>query len=175
MCVAGAPENPDPYTVNRSAPDESRITTDISESYDPPPSTNSYGLTRETAFASVDDLYLPATHVEHGPPSGPDEPALQVQLVSAPLPGPEYELEGHAEHMESDVAPVTDEYVPAPQLLHSASPVVPLYFPAKHGTQVPPLGPAYPALHVQSVGVELVTVDVECSGHNRHSDRSFAE
>lgn len=31
-------------------------------------------------------LYLPATHAEHGPPSAPVYPALQVQAPEAELP-----------------------------------------------------------------------------------------
>ena len=34
----------------------------------------------------VDALYLPATHAVHVPPSGPENPALQVQLVKEVLP-----------------------------------------------------------------------------------------
>ena len=33
----------------------------------------------------VDVLYLPATQFVHAPPSGPEEPALQMQFVEAPL------------------------------------------------------------------------------------------
>ena len=34
----------------------------------------------------VNALYFPATHAEHVPPSGPAEPALQVQFVKEVLP-----------------------------------------------------------------------------------------
>ena len=34
----------------------------------------------------VDALYLPASHAVHVPPSGPENPALQVQLVKEVLP-----------------------------------------------------------------------------------------
>ena len=36
-------------------------------------------------------LYVPAIHAVHAKPSGPVYPLLQVQLVSSPLPAPEYE------------------------------------------------------------------------------------
>jgi len=98
-----------------------------------------------------------------------------VQKTFATLPAGESEFAGHEEHVEPDVAPVADEYVPAPQVLQFESPVVPLYFPAKHGTHVPPLDPEYPALHAQAVRVALAPGDVECAGHDLHSDRSIAE
>jgi hypothetical protein len=123
-----------------------------------------------TEFASCNALYFPATHVEHGPPWGPDVPTLQVQFVKRELPAGESEFTGHTAHVESDAAPAAVEYLPAPQSLHSTSPVVFLYFPAKHGTHVTPLGPEYPVLQVQSVRVELASVDIECGGHDRHSD-----
>ena len=34
----------------------------------------------------VDALYLPASHAAHVPPSGPENPALQVQFVKEVLP-----------------------------------------------------------------------------------------
>jgi hypothetical protein len=40
----------------------------------------------EHVAAPVDVLYFPATHRLHGPPSGPVDPALQVQLAKVPLP-----------------------------------------------------------------------------------------
>jgi hypothetical protein len=39
-------------------------------------------------------LYLPATHLEHGPPSGPDQPELQVQLTETLLCAGELESAG---------------------------------------------------------------------------------
>ena len=65
----------------------------------------------------------------HGPPFGPVNPMLQVQLVKAALPAGEVELDGQA--------------------LHRPDPVIVLYFPATHATHGPPLGPENPALHVQ--------------------------
>jgi hypothetical protein len=40
-------------------------------------------------------LYWPAAHAEHRPPFGPVYPALQLQFVCDPLPGPASELTGH--------------------------------------------------------------------------------
>jgi hypothetical protein len=62
----------------------------------------------------VNALYFPATQAAHGPPSGPDEPALQVQLVKAVLPAL--------------------EYFPASQSLHAADPVPVLNLPAVQAT-----------------------------------------
>ena len=66
-------------------------------------------------------LYMPATHSEHGPPSGPEEPALQVQAVAMRLPTGEVEYDG--------------------QVSHVASPVLVLKVPAPHDVHVPPSGP----------------------------------
>jgi hypothetical protein len=41
-------------------------------------------------------LYFPATHAVHEPPSGPENPALQAQLVKPRLPAGELEFAGHA-------------------------------------------------------------------------------
>ena len=62
----------------------------------------------------VADLYLPATHAVHVPPSGPDEPALQVQLVKAALPAGEFEFDGQGLHVELD-----NEYLPAEHAMQS--------------------------------------------------------
>jgi hypothetical protein len=80
----------------------------------------------------VDVLYFPATHAAHGPPFGPVDPALQVQLVKAALPAGEVEFDGHAMHVELDEDPTAVEYVPVPQSVQAAVPVNALYFPATH-------------------------------------------
>ncbi len=66
----------------------------------------------------VDALYFPATQSAHVPPSGPLEPALQVQLVKTALPASELEADGQARHVELASAPTDVEYVPAPQSVH---------------------------------------------------------
>jgi hypothetical protein len=72
---------------------------------------------------------FPATHVVHAPPLTPDEPALQVQSISAVLETGEYELPGHATHALATVAPAVTEYVPAVQFVHTVAPVVAEYVP----------------------------------------------
>jgi hypothetical protein len=53
------------------------------------------------------------------PPSGPDEPALQVQLVTAELPAGDVALVGHALHERADDSL---EYLPAEQGIHAVEP-----------------------------------------------------
>jgi hypothetical protein len=78
-------------------------------------------------------LYFPAMHAEQTPPSGPVYPMLQVQPVDElHTVQVEPELAGQATHAAADVAAVVVEYVPAPQSMHAAEPVVSLYFPATH-------------------------------------------
>jgi hypothetical protein len=101
----------------------------------------------------------------HVPPSGPVEPALQVQLVKAALPAGELEADGQALHVAA-FAPV--EYVPAVQLLHAASPVDALYFPASQAVHVPPFGPVEPALQVQLVKAGLPAGELVSDGQGRH-------
>ena len=43
-------------------------------------------LHSEHAALPIASLYLPASHAVHAPPCGPEVPAMQVQLVSSPLP-----------------------------------------------------------------------------------------
>jgi hypothetical protein len=57
----------------------------------------------------VNDLYFPVTHATHGPPSGPVDPALQVQLVKAVLPGGELEFDGQSLHVMLAEAPTAVE------------------------------------------------------------------
>lgn len=64
-------------------------------------------------------LYFPATQPEHTPPSGPVNPALQVQAVTVTLPDGELELPGHTEHDAEVLTPVTAEYVFRGQTKHT--------------------------------------------------------
>ena len=64
-------------------------------------------------------LYLPATHPVHTPPSGPVDPALHEQAVTAVLGLGEFELAGHVTQVDSSVAPVVAEYFPAAQFTHA--------------------------------------------------------
>ncbi len=50
----------------------------------------------EQVAVPVNALYFPATHAVHEPPSGPENPALQAQLVKPRLPAGELEFAGHA-------------------------------------------------------------------------------
>ena len=86
----------------------------------------------------VDSLYLPATHAVQLPPSGPEYPALQVQIV---LPAGELEPAKQPRHVDNPEALTTVEYVPGSHALHSAGPVDSLYLPATHAVQLPPSGP----------------------------------
>jgi len=56
-----------------------------------------YSPAAQLAHAAVPGsfLYEPSGHAEHGPPSGPENPALQVQLLLVVLPGGELEPGGH--------------------------------------------------------------------------------
>jgi hypothetical protein len=105
----------------------------------------------EHVAAPVDVLYFPATHRLHGPPSGPVDPALQVQLAKVPLPASELEFDGQVVHVVLVVAPDAVEYLPAPQSKHTVDPANALYLPATHAVQVPPFEPEYPTLQVQLV------------------------
>ena len=111
-------------------------------------------------------LYLPASHASHGPPSGPDQPALQVQSAEAVLCAGEFEFAGHAEQVDE---PVVFEYVPLSQTLQTAFPLTSLYLPASHAVQFPPFCPKKPALQEQLVFDTLPDGAFEFSGHARHT------
>ncbi len=57
----------------------------------------------------MDVLYVLAVHGVHSPPSVPQEPTLQVQLVKAELPPGELEFVGQVTHVEITATSV--EYV----------------------------------------------------------------
>jgi ABC-type cobalt transport system substrate-binding protein len=120
------------------------------------------------AAAPGDVLYFPATQSVHVPPSGPVEPALQVQLVEAALPASELESDGQVVHVELAAAFTVVEYVPAPQSVHAAAPVDVLYFPAAHAVHVPPSGPVEPVLQVQLVEAALPASELESDGQALH-------
>jgi hypothetical protein len=112
-----------------------------------------------------DTLNLPGTHAVHMPPSGPEEPALQVHLVKAALPAGVLEFDGQALHVE---APTAVEYVPAPQSVQFPLPAADLYLPDTHVVHVSPFGPAEPELHVQFVKAELPVGELELDGQVLH-------
>ena len=71
-----------------------------------------------------EDLYVPASQAPHGPPSGPEEPALQVQAVATRLPKGELEFEGQVSHV---AAPVLDLKVPGGQAVQDPGPCTPFF------------------------------------------------
>ena len=87
----------------------------------------------------VDFLYFPAVHLIHDPPSGPEEPTFQVQLIKTHLPTDELEFVGQVMHVEIVVNTV--EYVPTPQSVQFADPVDDGYFPVTNTVHVSPSGP----------------------------------
>lgn len=66
------------------------------------------------------------------------------------------------------MAPVADEYLPAPQSVHDGVPVTVLYFPGTHALHVAPLGPVYPLLQTQSVAAGEPMDEREFAGHETH-------
>ena len=51
------------------------------------------------------------------------------------------------------------------QSVHTALPVVDLYFPVTHAEHVPPFAPVYPTMHVQAATAELGLGELEFVGH----------
>ena len=90
------------------------------------------------ATLPVDVLYFPATQPMQGPPFGPVNPILQIQLVKAVEPAEERELAGHTRQVLAAEAPVLAEYVFATQLTQTAEVVAPKvveYLPLPQLTQ----------------------------------------
>jgi len=130
-------------------------------------------------------LYFEAAHAKHGPPSGPEYPAMQTQTLDALV---DCEFAGQATHAPAAdapvaaenvpapqsrhvavvVAPVAAEYLPAPQSRHAAEPVLILYLPAPHAVHAPPSGPEKPAIHAQLVDTTLPLGDCELAGQSEH-------
>jgi hypothetical protein len=96
----------------------------------------------------VNTLYFPPTHAEQVPPSGPENPASQVQLVKYKLPTGELEFDG--------------------QSMHVVVPFNALYCPATHAAHGPPFGPVDPALQVQLVKAALPEGELEFDGQTKH-------
>lgn len=118
------------------------------------PAVPEYVASPQSVHASlpVVALYLPATHTEHTPPFGPEYPTLQAHDV---LDAAELELAGQATQVESAVAAIVTEYVPAEQSEQAAEPLTALYLPATHPEHVPPFAPVYPALQAHAATSEL--------------------
>ena len=112
----------------------------------------------------VDVVYFPGSHAAHGPPAGPEKPAMQKQLVEFELPGGEEEFAGHCWHVDIFVAATAVEYFPSPHEVHADAPGKCWYFPASHAVHVPPAGPHQPALQVQLLKAVLCSGELEPSG-----------
>jgi hypothetical protein len=113
-------------------------------------------------------LYVPASHAEQGPPSGPLYPALHWQAVFSVLPLSEVLFAAHGVQSPAPVAayfpathatqddslawPAIDEYLPAVQDVQVATlcaPITAEYFPAEQGVHSPaPVAEYFPAAHV---------------------------
>ena len=115
-------------------------------------------------------MHVPIPNSEHDPCLQPSEWSLkyfqgesagQLQIVSGlhtVLPMP---VVVHPdEHGLHAVEPVSSLYIP--------SAATPLYFPARHIVQVPPLGPSHPALQVQAAKAKLPAGEYELGGHCMH-------
>jgi hypothetical protein len=101
----------------------------------------------------VDSLYCPARQAEQVPPSGPENPASQVQFVKSKLPSGELEFDGQSLHVV---------------------PVNVLYCPATHAAHGPPSGPVDPVLQVQLVKAALPSGEVEFDGQTLHVELAEA-
>jgi hypothetical protein len=75
---------------------------------------------------------------------------LHVQLVETELPKGQLESVGHVEHVDSAVAPSTDENLAAAQSLQALAPASGLYLPAPQLVHVCP-EPVNPLSHMQAV------------------------
>ncbi len=95
-------------------------------------------------------------------------PALHVQLLAAELALGELVPAGQATHVVAFVAPAAVEYVPAPQSVHAALPVIFLCFPATQATHGPASGPVEPApqpADTQELTLELPAAELVPAGH----------
>ena len=120
------------------------------------------------------DLYLPATQAIQSP-LVPVYPALHIQLEIATLPATWTKLfAGHCVHADSDFWETNTLYLPAPQSVHAADPVVPFHCPALHAAHALPSGPVYPVLHVQAARTLLPRFDTVLLGQDRQVETAIA-
>ena len=99
-------------------------------------------------------LYLPDEQAKHGPPSGPENPALQIQLVNAAAPLRDSVSFGQGKHLLLVLAPTDVEYVFSPQLTHAAllvAFVTALHVPARQSMHPDPAVEYLPAAHTPHV------------------------
>jgi hypothetical protein len=93
-------------------------------------------------------LNVPGAHALHGPPSGPEKPALHWQSVGASEPASACECGGQ------------DWQDPS---------VLFLYVPAEHGPQGPPSAPENPSLHLQARRDVDALSELELAGQGVHA------
>ena len=93
-------------------------------------------------------LYVPAAHVKHGPPSGPVNPALQMQFVTDVLASSDLVAVGHVVHV---AVPITSLYCPIAQAVHVLA-----------------VKPVYPNTHKHCEKDVLATDEVEAIGQLVH-------
>eukprot|EP00961_Rhodomonas_salina_P209688 2831124-Rhodomonas_salina.4 len=96
------------------------------------------------------------------PCTGPTKPLLHVQLDSEAAPANENMLAGQSAHV---VDPSLAAKVPASQVTHSDDPNSAVYLPGEQAKQLPPSGPLYPTLHLQSQGSVPCGPNCALSGH----------
>jgi hypothetical protein len=115
------------------------------------PTATEYKPTPQSVHATLPllVLYFPATHPKHTPPSGPVNPALQVQAAITELDAAELEFNGHDTHVAEAVAPTVTEYEPTPQSVHATLPLTVLYLPATQ-SEHDPSGPVFPEAHTKT-------------------------
>ena len=87
---------------------------------------------------------------------------------------PEYVCEGQSLHVDSEISPVSVEYLPCEHSEHGAEPFTSLYVPAMHAAHCIPSGPVYPLLQVQLVSIELPSGEYVYAGHSLHVDSSIS-
>jgi hypothetical protein len=132
-------------------------------------------------------LYLPDAQAKHGPPSGPENPALQTQLVNAEDALGDPLFSGQSKHallspaLSNDEYVLTlqftqvldavtfSEYVPATQLMHVALSPYSLYFPLAHAVHTPPLDFSNPLIQKQLIASFEPTAEIMFSGHAKHT------
>jgi hypothetical protein len=95
------------------------------------------------AASPADVLYLPAAHWEHGLPSTPVKPALQMHFCIVVLPSGEAEFAGHAVHLSAALTPLSRDHVLAPHFVQEPAPPKE-YLPSPQDSQTcAPVAPVY--------------------------------
>jgi hypothetical protein len=90
----------------------------LPEPHDPADDVVEFWGQRLHAALPISFLYLPMGQIVHAPPSGPEKPALQTQLVAAVDPLTDCELLVQARQVLAAVLPIVVEYVLTLQLRH---------------------------------------------------------